>query len=111
MSRLFQVNENLCYQDDPSVAKNTFIGMQVQTDELPTYEDNKHLLPEPIWDGHDDAIKCYNKVWEIAFSNLRKANKDAGFVSHFIDTAFNGFLFMWDSAFIMMFAKYASRVF
>ena len=46
-----------------------------------------------------------------AFGNLRKAKAEAGFVSNFIDTAFNGNLFMWDSTFIVMFGKYASRIF
>ena len=32
-------------------------------------------------------------------------------MSNFIDTAFNDCLFMWDSAFILMFGKYANRIF
>ena len=109
--RLFQVNGNLVYAINDFVKNNTFIGQEVQTDELPLYENEKHRLPRPVWDGHEDAIKCYNKTWEIAFRNLRKANPDAGFVSNFIDTAFNGFLFMWDSSFILMFGKYGDRIF
>lgn len=111
MGKHFKVNDNLCYTDNPHVKKNTFIGMTPQDEELPKYEDIKDRLPKPIWEGHDDAIACYNKVWEIGFGNLRKPNAEAGFVSNFIDTAFNGYLFMWDSAFIAMFAKYASRIF
>ena len=56
-------------------------------------------------------LACYDKVWEIAFRNLRKPNAKAGFVSNFIDTAFNGYLFMWDSSFIVMFGRYGSQVF
>ena len=111
MGKHFKVNDNLCYTDNPHVKKNTFIGMTPQDEELPKYEDIKDRLPKPIWEGHEDAIACYNKVWEIGFGNLRKPNAEAGFVSNFIDTAFNGYLFMWDSAFIAMFAKYASRIF
>lgn len=111
MARHFQVNGNAFYAYNPIVAKNTFINQPVQTDELPLYEDIKDQLPIPVWRGHYDAISCYYKTWQIAFSNLRKANPDAGFVSNFIDTAFNDYLFMWDSSFIVMFGKYASRIF
>lgn len=37
--------------------------------------------------------------------------KESGFVPAFIDTAFNGMLFMWDSAFILMFCRYGSCAF
>ena len=108
---LFQVNDNFDYVENPHVKKNTFIGQEPAGGELPTFEENKDKLPSPVWEGHESASDCYYKAWEIAFGNLRKANKDAGFVSDFIDTAFNGYLFMWDSAFIVMFGKYGRRVF
>ena len=50
-------------------------------------------------------------MWEIAFRNLRNPTAENGFVSPYIDTAFNGHLFMWDSAFILMFARYGQRAF
>lgn len=108
---LQKVNNDMTYVDSPYVQRNVFIGMTPEDAPLPTYEENKHRLPQPIWDGHDDAIACYDYAWQIAFSNLRKPNPKAGFVSNFIDTAFNGFLFMWDSSFIVMFGKYASKIF
>ena len=111
MQYLFQQNGNMMYAYNPYVEKNTFLTQPVQTDELPKYEQIKDQLPKPVWDGHEDAIRCYNKVWELAFGNLRKAKAEAGFVPNFIDTAFNGNLFMWDSTFIVMFGKYASRIF
>ncbi len=110
--KLFKVNDNLQYVENPHVDKNTFIGQEVDENKpLPTYADNKDKLPRPVWEGHESAIGCYYKAWEIAFRNLRKANKEAGFVSDFIDTAFNGYLFMWDSSFIVMFGKYARHIF
>ena len=111
MRTLFQVNGNLIYPENHQAEKNTFINQPVQTDPLPVYEDIKDRLPRPVWDGHEDAVSCYYKAWQLAFGNLRQANADAGFVSNFIDTAFNGFLFMWDSSFIVMFGKYASHIF
>lgn len=111
MGKLFQVNDNLCYNDNPQVERNCFIKKKPENEQLPKYDEIKDRLPIPFWDEHDDTIKCYYKAWEIAFGNIRKANPDAGFVSNFIDTAFNGYLFMWDSAFIVMFGKYGSRIF
>ena len=111
MGRLFLVNDNNCYAKNEYVQKNTFIGMEVQNEELPKYEDIKDKLPRPVWDSHEDALACYDKVWSLAFGNLRRPNQEAGFVSNYIDSAFSDYLFMWDSAFILMFAKYASRVF
>jgi glycogen debranching enzyme len=111
MGKHFLVNDNLFYADNPRVARNTFLDAPLKTGPLPTYEESRGRLPRPVWDGHPDALACYDRTWEIAFKNLRNANREAGFVSDFIDTAFNGYLFMWDSSFIVMFGKYGSRVF
>ena len=109
--KLYRVNNDLTYDGSPYVKKNPFLTMETENREIPQYEDIKDRLPKPVWDGHEDAVSCYNYAWKTAFGNLRKANAEAGFVSNFIDTAFNGFLFMWDSSFIVMFGKYASKIF
>ena len=93
------------------VSENTFVGREPEDAPLPTYEDARDRLPKPVWEGHYDAIACYDKAWQIAFGNLRRPTPGSGFVSNFIDTAFNGCTFMWDSSFILMFGKYGSRVF
>lgn len=93
------------------VADNKFIDMQATRISLPTYDTHMQCLPKPFWKGHEDAIACYNKVWKLAFKNLRNPQKESGFVSPFISTAFNGFLFMWDSCFILMFTRYGKSAF
>ncbi len=95
----------------PLVAENYFITKKPDTSPLPTFEEAKNKLPKPFWEKYDSYIECYWKTWEIAFKNLRKPTPGTGFVSNFIDTAFNGCLFMWDSSFILMFGKYADRIF
>lgn len=90
---------------------NEFKRKEVECVKLPKYEDIKHLLPKPIFEGHEDYLDCYDYAWETAFKNLNNPYPKSGFVSPFIDTAFNGCLFMWDSSFILMFTKYANRVF
>ena len=105
-------NEELTVEDlSELVAENSFIGAEPNTAPLPSFAECKDRLPQPFWEGHQDVIDCYYRAWEIAFSNLRQPGNDTGFVSPFIDTAFNGCTFMWDSAFMLMFGKYADRIF
>lgn len=111
MSKHFLVNDDLFHAENPYVRQNTFIGQRPDAAPLPTYAAIRDRLPVPVWDGHEDAVRCYDKAWQLAFGNLRKADPQAGFVSDFIDTAFNGYLFMWDSSFIVLFGKYASHIF
>ena len=108
---LYRQNDELTTVYEALVAKNEFIGARGSFDGIVTYEDAKERLPKPIWDGHESHLACYDKAWELAFSNLCEPSKESGFVSSFIDTAFNGCLFMWDSSFILMFTKYADRIF
>lgn len=95
----------------PLVAKNTFLSLSPDQTPLPQFSDIRTRLPRPIWDGHERHIACYWRTWELAFSKLRTPKAESGFVSPFIDTAFNDCIFMWDSAFILMFGKYADRIF
>jgi hypothetical protein len=93
------------------VEENAFVRMTPEDVPLTSFDDSWKLLPRPFWEGHEDAIDCYRKVWELAFANLRRPEPGSGFVANFIDTAFNDCLFMWDSAFILLFARYGRRAF
>ena len=93
------------------VDENVFLKQNAKAGVLPKYDDIKDKLPQPIWEGHDNTINCYNRTWEIAFGNLRNANEKSRFVSDYIDCAFFTFSFMWDSSFIVMFGKYAGHIF
>jgi hypothetical protein len=96
---------------EPLVEENVFLRMSIEGAGLPSFDDAWSLLPRPFWDGHEDAMACYRGAWELAFGNLRRPEPQSGFVSSFIDTAFNDCLFMWDSAFILLFARYGRRAF
>lgn len=93
------------------VAENEFRMMEPRVIEAPTFEKAKEVLPVPFWKGHEQAIDMYWKAWEIGIKNIRKPQKDSGFVSSYLDTAYNGHIFMWDSAFITLFARYGTRLF
>ena len=111
--QFFKQNNELTHAPEKYklVSENTFINKPVSDKPLPTFEKSRESLPQPIWDSHESYIDCYWKTWEMAFNNLRKPVDGTGFVSDYIDTAFNGCIFMWDSAFMLMFGKYGDRVF
>ena len=105
---LFLHNGNLFYAYNPYVERNTFLSQPADTSELPKYCEEE--LPLPIWDGHGDSIDCYRYVTKKAFENFKSPIPRSGLISPFIDTAFNGNLFMWDSAFNVMYGRYFCRV-
>lgn len=106
----FKQNNEKSYYIEPLVAENTFIDSKPDMSALPKFEEIKSSLPSPFWGKHQSYIDCYWKAWEIAFLNLRLP-EGAGFISSFIDPAFSGEIFMWDSVFMLMFGKYADRIF
>lgn len=99
------------YVKEPLTAENEFRTMTPVITPIPSWEEARKLLPAPIWNGHAKEIEMYWKAWEFAIHNLRQPEEGSGFVSTYIDTAYNGNLFMWDDSFILMFARYGDRVF
>lgn len=107
----YERNIDKTYESNPYYENNGFVGKEPEIYDIPRFEEIKERLPEPIFDGHQDYIDCYYKAWEIAFSNLKNPIEKSGFVSPFIDAAFNGCIFMWDSVFMTLFGRYAHSVF
>jgi hypothetical protein len=105
------------YVPDPLVGANPFrraAGGGAASGRRPALPDlaaARPLLPVPSWEGHPQALACWDKAWELAFGNLRRPVDGSGFVSDFIDPAFNGNIFMWDSCFILAFGRYGRRAF
>lgn len=93
------------------VTENEFRHATPSLIKAPPFQQAKEMLPNPVWKGHDDAIDMYWKAWEIAFRNIKDPAQGSGFVSSYIDTAYNGNIFMWDSTFITMFARYGTRAY
>jgi glycogen debranching enzyme len=96
---------------EPLVEENVFLRARSDDTPPPTFEQAWPFLPQPFWKGREDVIACYRRAWELAFANLRRPEPGSGFVANFVDTAFNDCLFMWDSAFILLFARYGRRAF
>ena len=99
------------YVKSPLVAENTYrIAKPDYTDLPKNMEEARTILPLPIWEGHEDELRMYWRAWEIAMGNVIRS-LTLGLLSPFIDTAYNGNLFMWDSSFILMFARYGANFF
>jgi len=74
---------------------------------LPRFETTRHLLPSPVYDENPVWVETYWKAWELAFRNFHEPAPGSGFVSPFIDAAFNKNIFLWDTAFMTMFCNVA----
>jgi hypothetical protein len=99
------------YVDEPLVDLNPFLLREPESAPIPRFCDCRYRLPNPIWPANPIAVSAYWRAWELAWKNLHAVRPDSGFVSHFIDTASNECLFLWDSAFNVQFGRYGQRAF
>lgn len=97
--------------DNKYAAENTFIKKPANFADLPVYDHIKNKLPIVIWPKRQDVLDCYNYAWRTAFTNLYKPGKENGFISPFIDAAFNKNIFMWDTGFMTLFGRYGENAF
>jgi hypothetical protein len=74
---------------------------------VPVFETTRDKLPAPIFDEDPNYVACYWKAWELAFRNFHEPAPGSGFVSQFIDAAFNQNIFLWDTCFMTMFCNYS----
>lgn len=99
------------YVSNKYVKENLFLKCAADTTVPPNFDDIKDKLPEPIWTNHPDAINLYWRTWELAFANLHKASRKTGFITPYIDPAFNNNIFTEDCGFMVLFGRYGSRAF
>ena len=83
-----------------------FAKRQYEPAPLPVFETTRDKLPSPIFDEDPNYVRCYWKAWELAFKNFHEPADGSGFVSQFIDAAFNQNIFLWDTCFMTMFCNY-----
>jgi len=99
------------YIPNPLVQQNQFLSAKADSNTPPSFSKAKSALPQPIWPKRQDVVKCYWKAWELAFSNVQGVTQANGFISPYIDPAFNGHIFMWDTSFMVMFGRYGQQAF
>ncbi|MBN1540717.1 alpha,alpha-trehalase [candidate division KSB1 bacterium] len=93
------------FAGDPfNVQKGIYFHKKVaDSTALPQWERTKSLLPSPIYDADPIWVETYWKAWELAFRNFHSPHPQSGFVSRFIDAAFNQNIFLWDTCFMTFF--------
>jgi len=64
---------------------------------LPKFAETRNKLPGPIYDEDPACVDMYWKAWELAFRNFHEPAQSSGYVSQFIDAAFNQNVFLWDT--------------
>lgn len=84
-----------------------YSGEGTKNQPLYTYEEVKDKLPSPFLPGQKSWLGCYHRALELAFKNAKKPTEESGFISNFVDAAFNQDFFLWDTVFITMFADLA----
>ena len=99
------------YVPNKFVRENIFIEGSKDMSSPPVFFEIKEKLPEPIWPNRPDIIKLYWRTWELAFANIRKVSGTNGFISPYIDPAFNNNIFTEDCGFMVLFCRYGFRAF
>lgn len=69
------------------------------------YREVERKLPEPIVEARPLWIECYQHTLRLLFGNIYRPGPGSGFVSNFVDAAFNEDLFLSDAAFISVFCN------
>ena len=82
-------------------AKKTYVPVP-----LHQFATLRNELPAPIYEAQPLWVELYWKAWELASRNFYEPPPGSGFVSAFIDAAFNENIFLWDSCFMTMFCNY-----
>lgn len=96
---------------EPLAERNPFRTWAYENRPILPFADARLRLPVPILPEHPDWVEMYWRAWEIGWGNLRRPRAGSGFVSNFMDSAFNDNVFMWDTAFITQFGVYGRRAF
>ncbi len=93
------------------VKENRFFDRIPDTTTPPSFSAVRNRLPAPSWPKRPDVVKLYWRTWELAFGNIRKIDGTKGFITPYIDPAFNNDLFTEDCGFMALFCKYGFRAF
>ena len=99
------------YVKEVFVAENEFRTKKAVKTTPGSFEQAKKVLPSPIWEGHEKEVEMYWHAWKLAIAHICQPKDGSGFVSSYLDVAYNGNIFMWDTCFMMMFARYGFRFF
>lgn len=87
-------------------ARGIYFNKKAYTDSpLNQYEDVKEKLPIPVVEGRPLWKESYDYSVKILFKNTHKPKQGSGYVSNFVDAAFNADIFLWDTVFMTFFCN------
>ena len=93
--------------ETPTPAQGAAFSKKVyQQKPLPQFAEVRDQLPAPVFSEKPEWVTMYWKAWELAFKNFHDPAPGSGYVSQFIDAAFNQNIFLWDTCFMTMFCNY-----
>ena len=72
---------------------------------VPTYDEVIGFLPEPYVSSHPEWRACYDYAVKVLYRNIHEPKDGSGYVSAFVDAAFNKDIFLWDTSFMTMFCS------
>jgi glycogen debranching enzyme len=91
----------------------TFSSRKTVTEPTGIYIDPATLrerLPRPHLPGHDHWEQLYWRAWELGAKMVRAGTPENGFAAQYVDAAFGGNIFQWDTCFIAAFARYSREL-
>lgn len=72
---------------------------------LPVFEEIRDSLPDPKVGAKPEWNECYWYTVKVLFGNTHKPAEGSGYVSNFVDAAFNDDIFLWDTCFMTLFCN------
>lgn len=72
---------------------------------LPKYEEVHEYLPKPFIEALPEWRSCYEYAIKVLYRNTHEPKDGSGYVSNFVDAAFNKDIFLWDTCFMTMFCN------
>lgn len=70
-----------------------------------TFDEVKDKLPDPLVEAKPEWNQCYWYAVRVLFRNTHTPEKNSGYVSNFVDAAFNDDIFLWDTCFMTLFCN------
>jgi glycogen debranching enzyme len=80
------------------------LGLRIDAEEL------RAQLPRPLLPARPGWERLYWRAWELGVRMVRHGNDANGFASLYVDAAFGGNIFQWDSCLIAAFARYSDEL-
>ncbi|MEM7112897.1 MAG: trehalase family glycosidase [Chloroflexota bacterium] len=105
------VNSPFPRLQEPLIEKNSFREAAYAYEPIMGFIEAKPLLPVPILPERPEWVEMYWRAWELAWLHLKRPQSESNLVANFIGTGLHPHIFMWDSAFMVLFGQYGRRAF